>query len=105
MQTLRNHYLGCSKPRIVSMYCDLTSLKFSCNENITEYCLRAETTATRLKDAGENVSDFLLTAMLIKGLPDKFNSFSTFIMQQDIDKMTLAKSSLKDFNDNESART
>ena len=107
MQTLRNHYLGCSKPRIVSMYCDLTSLKFSCNENITEYCLRAETTATRLKDAGENVSDSLLIAMLNKGLPDKFNSFSTFIMQQDIDKMSLSKfkSSLKDFNDNESART
>ena len=27
LQILRDHYLGSTKPRVISMYCDLTSLK------------------------------------------------------------------------------
>ena len=45
--------------------------------------LRVETVATTLKTAGEVVSDSLLVAMLLKGLPPEFMPFSTVITQRD----------------------
>lgn len=67
---LREHYLGSSKPRIISLYCELTSLKKRESENVTDFMLRAEKSATLLNQAGEKVSDKLLVAMLLKGLPE-----------------------------------
>ena len=106
IKILRDHYLGCSKPRVIALYCELTSLKLSQGEDITEYYLRAEATAVRLRDAGEQVSDALLIAMIIKGLPDQYRSFSTYTMQQDVSTMTLSnfKVSLKTYDENEKVR-
>ena len=76
------------------------------NESVTDYVLRAENAATRLKDAGENISDSLLIAMVLKGLPDKFGSFITIITQTDSDKMDFSKFkvSLRSYEENENAR-
>ena len=43
LNILRDHYLGSSKPRIISLYGELTSLKMGAEESATEYILRAET--------------------------------------------------------------
>ena len=75
LKILRDHYKGSSKPRIISMYSELTSLKLSSNETVTEYLLRAETCVARLKETGEIVSDGLLIAMALKGLPQSFSVF------------------------------
>jgi len=83
LNILRCHYLGDTKPRIISLYCELTSLKKGDSESVTEYVLRAEKAATYLKVAKEQVSDGLIIAMLLKGLPDSFKSFSTIITQRD----------------------
>ena len=69
LQILRDHYLGTSKPRIISLYTELTSLKMTGDEKVTEYMIRAETAASSLKAAGETISDSLLVAMILKGLP------------------------------------
>ena len=61
------------------LYTELTALKKKDNESITEYLLRAETAAARLKQAEEIISEKLLIAMLLKGLPDNFLPFSTII--------------------------
>ena len=45
--------------------------------------LRAETADTSLKTAGAVVSESLLVAMLLKGLPPEFMPFSTVITQRD----------------------
>ena len=107
LKILREFYIGSTKPRIISMYCELTSLKLSPNENVTEYLIRAENYVARLKEAGEIVSESLLIAMLVKGLPDNYRSFTTIVMQQDVDKMGFPKfkSSLKNFEENEKARS
>ena len=42
MKILREHYVGSSKPRIISLYTELTSLKMSEHENVTDYMLRGE---------------------------------------------------------------
>ena len=65
LQILREHYLPKSKPRIISLYTELTSLKKRTNECVTDYMIRAETAANSLKMAGETVSDSLLTGMVL----------------------------------------
>ena len=77
LDILNEHYLSKGKPKVISLYTELTSLKKGDNENVTDYMLRAETAATALKTAGEVISDSLLVAMVIKGLPVEFKSFST----------------------------
>ena len=60
--------MGKSKPRIIALYTDLTSLKMESDESIRDYVIRTETVATSLKVSGENVSDGLLIAVVLKGL-------------------------------------
>ena len=82
LQILRDHYLGTSKPRIISLYTELTSLKITGDEKVTEYMIRAETAASSLKAAGETISDSLLVAMILKGLPLEYKTFCTVVTQR-----------------------
>ena len=59
IKILRDHYLGTSKPRIISLYTELTSLKMAGDEKVTDYVIRAETASASLKSAGETISDSL----------------------------------------------
>ena len=82
---LREHYLSKGKPRVISLYTELTSLKKSADENVTDYMLRTETT-TSLKSAGEQISDSLLITMIIKGIPsEEYKPFLTVMTQKDKD--------------------
>ena len=86
---LKNHYLGNSKPRILSLYTELISLKIGSSEAVTEYILRAETEASRV----------------LRGLPETKKAFST-IMRNTNDKMEFSKFmiSFRSYEDNEEAR-
>ena len=54
------------------------------DENFTDYVLRAEIAAASLKTAGETISDSLLIAMILKGLPQtRLKPFSTVVTQKD----------------------
>ena len=73
---LREHYAGSEKPRVITSYNQLTILKKSNSETMTDYILRAETVANALKTAEKHVSDALLVAMVLKGLPpDDYKAF------------------------------
>ena len=72
---MRDNYAGSSKPRVIAVYTQLTSLKKNANETITDYILRAESATNALRDAEEIVSDGLLVAMVVKGLPDTYKAF------------------------------
>ena len=106
MKILREHYIGCSKPRIISLYCELTSLKMMATESVTDYVLRAETAASRLKQAKETVSDSLLIAMIVKGLPESYNPFTTVISQVEDKILDFAKfkTQIRSFEENQNAR-
>ena len=79
----REHYRSKRKPRVITLYAKLTSLRMAGDENVIDYVLRAETAATLLKTAEETINDSLLVAMILKGLPQtSFKSFSIVVTQK-----------------------
>ena len=82
LKILRDYYLGKSKPKVISLYAELTTLSKRDSECVTDYMLRAETAATSLKSAGEVISDSLLIAMILKGLPSEYKTLCTVITQK-----------------------
>ncbi|XP_066928169.1 uncharacterized protein [Clytia hemisphaerica] len=106
-QILREHYAGSGKPRIITLYTQLTSLKKKPNETITDYVLRAESAANALRMSKETVSDGLLVAMVVKGLPDEYQSFIAVTTQSEeiIQDFQKFKQTLKNFEDTENARS
>ena len=105
VKILREHYRGKTKPRIISLYTELTSLRMKDSESVTDYILRAESSATSLKSAGETISDSLLIAMVLKGLPEQFTAFSTVVMQKDKEpKFTEFKSLLRSYEESQRSR-
>lgn len=83
LRVLREHYQGKGNPRIIALYTELTSLHMGEGETTTDYIIRAETAATSLKAAGEVISDGLLVAMTLKGLPTSYKTFATIVMQKE----------------------
>ena len=106
LEILRQHYASSSKPRIISLYTELTSLVKRSDESVTDYVIRAETAAAALNNADENVSDSLLIAMVLKGLPESFKPFVVVVTQSDKQQtFTEFKAALRSFEDTERART
>jgi transposase InsO family protein len=101
LQILREHYIGKGKPRVISLYQELTSMKLD-DTCITDYIIHAETAANALKAAGETISDALLVAMALKGLSEEYKTFVTVITQRD-KAMTFAefKVALRNFEETE----
>ena len=83
LQVLREHYQGKGKPRIIALHTELTSLEMREGESTTDYILRAEKAATALKAADEVISDGLLVAMALKGLPSAYKTFATLVTQRE----------------------
>ena len=50
---------------------------------LTDYVLKAETAATSLKSAGEEINDSLPVAMVLKGLPTQYNKLKTVVTQME----------------------
>ena len=72
---LRDHYVGKGKPRIISLYTELTLLRKEQNDGVTDYIIRTGATVTALRNVGET----LIIAMVLKGLPRTFNVFSIYV--------------------------
>ena len=85
LRKLRAHYTGSSKPRIITWYNQLTTLKISYSESISDYSIRDGKTATALDVADETVSDPLLVTILSNYIPfpDNYTPFVAIITQQE----------------------
>ena len=106
-QILREHYAGSGKPRIITLYTQLTSLKKKPTETITDYVIRAESAANAIRMEKETVSDDLLVAMVVIGLPNEYFSFIAVTTQSEeiIQDFQKFKQTLKNFEDTENARS
>ena len=104
LEVLRQHYAGHSEPRIMSLYGQLSSLNMRAKEDVTAYTIRAETIATALKSSGEIVSDRLLNASVMKGLPSSYEAFTVNInASQKVVTFTEFKVQLRNFEENKRA--
>ena len=105
LKILRSHYRGKGKQRIICLYTELTSLVKKPSESVIDYIIRAENASTALTEAGETVSDGLLVAMVMKGLPPQFKSFVAVVTQSDKTwSFKDLKTGLRDYEDTEKAR-
>ena len=79
---LRDHYLSKGKPKVISLYTELTSLRRLESKSITDYIRRTQYISNALKEVGEVISDGLLIVMVLKGLPPNLRLFTTVITQK-----------------------
>ena len=76
------------------MYTELTPLVKSEHETVTDYVIRAETGATAFRNAGKTVTDSLLIAMALKGLPEEYKRFVVVVTKSDIEQKFMKLKSL-----------
>ena len=107
LKMLCNHYAGKGKPRIITLYTQLTTLnKISSEKTVTDYVLRAETYANSLRNADEVVSEELLVAMVLKGLLDEYKPFVAVTTHSDLVKnFQKFKQALRNFEETEHTRS
>ena len=104
LQVLREHYIGKGRPRIVSLYITLTSLKKADTETVTEYIIRAEQIFTALRGAGEAPSEGLMMAMIMRGLPENYKPFTLMVTHGSAEmKLAEFKAKLRNFEASEDA--
>lgn len=76
---------GRGKPRIIN----LSKRHMEEGESVTDYIIKAENIIKALKDAGEAMSDGLIIAMVLNGLPDSFKPLAVHVTQNE-DNVTFA---------------
>ena len=103
---LKQHYASTEKPRILSLYEELTTLKMAIEEDTTDYLIRAERATTGLRNAGETITDNLVIAMILKGLPEFFKPFVVVHTQLDKYKtLSQFKAALTNYANTEAIRS
>ena len=72
---LQQRYSNVEKPTVVSLVRQISRLQLDKNEKLSEYFIRAQELMSRLTEAGENISETLFNALVINGLPEKYEHF------------------------------
>ena len=105
LRILQARYAGTGKPRIISLYTELTSLVKQDKESVTDYVIKAERAVNTLQNAEEEVSDGLLIAMVLKGLPETYKPFVAVVTQREKQPTFQEfKVLLRDYEETEKAR-
>ncbi|KAJ8346770.1 hypothetical protein SKAU_G00281710 [Synaphobranchus kaupii] len=102
LKILRDHYASQGKPRVISLYNELCSLKKESDETITDYIIRAEKAVTALRNTKQVISDELMIAMVMRGLPEPYKPFVIHVTQSSEDMTFIQfKSKLRSYEETE----
>lgn len=74
---LHTIFKSSERSRVMMLMKQFTNLQLQRYEKITDFLIRTEQIYTDLNSAGENVSENMLTTMILKGLPATYDSFIT----------------------------
>lgn len=83
LEILRNYYLGASRPRVISLYKKLSTLRLGTDEEVIDYIIQAEATVTALEKLNEKVSESMSITLVLSGLPLAYDTFSTVVEQRE----------------------
>ena len=72
---LQQCYSNVEKPTVVSLVKQLSRLQLGEEEKLYEYFIRFQELMSRLTEAGEKMSETLFNALVINGLPEKYEHF------------------------------
>ncbi|XP_046863339.1 uncharacterized protein LOC124457093 [Xenia sp. Carnegie-2017] len=72
---LQQRFSNVEKATVVSLVRQISRLQLGESENLSEYFIRSQELMSRLTEAGENISETLFNALVINGLPEKFEHF------------------------------
>ena len=72
---LQQRYSNVEKPTVVSLVRQLSRLQLGEEEKLHEYIIRSQELISRLTDAGEKMSETLSNALVINGLPEKYEHY------------------------------
>ena len=106
LQILRDHYTSQCKPRIIALYTELTSLKKESEETVTDDIIQAEKAVTSRRNVKEVISDGMIIAMILKGLPESYKPFAIHTTQSS-ETLTFVqfKSKLRSYEETEKFNT
>lgn len=106
LKILRAHYASQSNPRIITLYTELTSLEMGTNETVTGYLIRTEKAIMALRNAKETLSDGLIKAMILKGLPESYKPLAIHVTKSTSEiTFTEFKVQLRSFEETEKFNT
>ena len=94
LRILRDHYSSKWKPRIIPLNTEIISLKKEPNESMEDNII-TKATLTTLRNTGESLSDSLIIVIVLKGLPDTFNSFTLYLTNNSPQNLKLNSEVLK----------
>lgn len=75
LKILQTHFASTEKPRVLTLYEEIMTLLMEDHEDIPDYKIRGESTPAGLRATGENISDNLVIAMMLRGLPHSCQPF------------------------------
>lgn len=106
LKILREHYASQSNQRIITLYTELTSLETGMNQTVTEYLIRAEKAIMALRNAKETLSDGLIIAMILTGLPESYKPLPIHVTKSTSEiTFTEFKVQLRSFEETEKFNT
>ena len=72
---LRERFQSVETPTVVTLVAQLTRLQLEDAEELDSFFIRRQKLLTRLQEAGEAVSETLFNALVLNGLPMRYESF------------------------------
>ena len=101
---MKERFRSEESPTAVALVSQIARMRLKPDEALHEYFIRAQELMTRLSDAGERISETIFMALVLNGLPEKFENF---VVQESFNpsaNFTVLRSRLTNFEESRKQR-